>query len=75
MRSPSQAKFPALETVTCPAVSTQAAAYYLCRAPKTLQNWASNSTGPIRPVRINGRLAWPVSEIRRAHGLQQEAQQ
>ena len=25
--------------------------------------------GPLRPIRINGRLAWPVSELRRVMGV------
>ena len=25
--------------------------------------------GPLRPMRINGRLAWPVSELRRVLGV------
>ncbi len=26
--------------------------------------------GLIRPVRVNGRLAWPVAEIKKALGLE-----
>lgn len=56
--------FPPLETVTRPTVPTNAAAYYLNRKPQTLRAWACLENGPIRPVRINGRLAWTVSKIR-----------
>lgn len=56
--------FPPLELVTRPTVPTDAAAHYLNRRPQTLRSWASTEAGPIRPVRINGRLAWPVSAIR-----------
>lgn len=56
--------FPPLETVTRPTVPTNAAAYYLNRRPQTLRAWACLENGPLRPVRINGRLAWPVSLIR-----------
>lgn len=52
----------ALETRT--AISTDAAAHHLNRRPQTLRAWASTEAGPIRPIRINGRLAWPVSAIR-----------
>ena len=45
-------------------VSTDAAAYYLNRKPQTLRAWACLENGPIRPIRISGRLAWPVSGIR-----------
>jgi hypothetical protein len=52
-----------------PTVSTEAAAHYLCRRPQTLRGWACLENGPIRPIRINGRLAWPVSELRRVLGV------
>lgn len=47
-------------------VDTACAAYHLGRKPQTLRVWASAENGPLRPVRVNGRLAWPVEEIRRA---------
>lgn len=56
--------FPPLNSVTRPAVPTNAAAYYLNRKPQTLRAWACLENGPLRPVRINRRLAWPVSAIR-----------
>lgn len=56
--------FPLLEQVTRPTVPTSAAAYYLNRQPQTLRAWACLENGPIRPIRINGRLAWPVAAIR-----------
>lgn len=58
-----QAIFPTLETVTSPAVPTLQAAYYLNRKPQTLRTWACFENGPIRPIRINGRLAWRVVDI------------
>lgn len=45
-------------------VDTATAAYYLGRRPQTMRVWASTGAGPIRPIRVNGRLAWPVAEIR-----------
>ena len=56
--------FPPLETITRPTVPTDAGAYYLNRQPQTLRAWACLENGPIRPIRINGRLAWPVAAIR-----------
>ena len=53
-----------LEQVTRPTVPTDAAAFYLNRRPQTLRAWACLENGALRPVRINGRLAWNVSEIR-----------
>jgi len=52
-----------------PAVDTAAAAYYLSRRPQTLRGWACMENGPLRPIRINGRLAWNVSELRRVLGV------
>ena len=63
--------FPPLEQVSRPAVDTAAAAYYLTRRPQTLRGWACSEDGPLRPMRINGRLAWPVAELRRVLGVQQ----
>lgn len=57
----------ALETRT--ALPTQEAAGHLNRAQQTLRMWAMNEDGPVRPLRINGRLAWPVAEIRRVLGV------
>ena len=63
-------EFPPLELVNRPAVDTAAAAHYLNRRPQTLRTWAMNSgTGPVPCIRINGRLAWPVSELRRVLGV------
>lgn len=64
--------FPPLELENRPTVSTAAAAYYLNRRPQTMRTWAMrDGTGPIRPLRINGRLAWQVSELRRVLGVVQ----
>lgn len=60
-------QFPPLESVTRPAVPTRQAAYYLMRAPQTLRTWACFG-GPINPIRIGKRLAWPTAEIRRLLG-------
>lgn len=62
-------QFPALETVTRPTLDTEPAAYYLNRQPQTLRIWACTETGPIRPLRINGRLAWNTAELRRLLGV------
>jgi hypothetical protein len=62
-------RFPALETETRPAVDTATAAHYLNRRPQTLRGWACLENGPVRPLRINGRLAWPVADLRRVLGL------
>ena len=62
-------QFPPLEHEARPTVNTAAAAYYLSRCPQTLRIWASRESGPLRPLRIFGRLAWPAAEIRRLLGV------
>lgn len=42
---------------------TKEAAASINRAPQTLRKWACLENGPIRPIRINGRLAWRVSDL------------
>jgi hypothetical protein len=61
-------QFPSLDLVNRPTVPTEQAAHYLNRRPQTLRTWACSENGPLRPIRINGRLAWPVSELRRVLG-------
>jgi hypothetical protein len=51
------------------ALDTDTAAAHLNRRPQTLRAWACAETGPIRPMRINGRLAWRVADLRRVLGL------
>ncbi|MDP2268092.1 MAG: DNA-binding protein, partial [Deltaproteobacteria bacterium] len=41
----------------------------LNRKPQTLRGWACLENGPIRPLRINGRLAWSVLELKRLLGV------
>lgn len=65
-----QGIFPPLESVTSPTVPTEQTAYYLNRKPQTLRAWACLENGPIRPFRINGRLAWPVKEIKKVLGVE-----
>ncbi len=61
--------FPPLAQETRPAISTEQAAYYLTRRPQTLRGWACMEKGPLRPLRVNGRLAWPVTDLRRILGV------
>ncbi|MAT50570.1 MAG: hypothetical protein CMK32_05245 [Porticoccaceae bacterium] len=65
-----EAPFPPLESITRPTVETAAAAYYLNRKEQTLREWAMGRRDvPVKPIRINGRLAWPVAEIRKILGV------
>lgn len=58
-----------LDQVTRTHVTTEEAAFYLNRAAQTLRMWACFETGAVRPIRVYGRLGWPVAEIRRVLGL------
>jgi hypothetical protein len=53
-------------------VDTAAAAHYLNRRPQTLRCWHSAGAFPtdgLRPLSINGRLAWPVAAIKSVMGV------
>ncbi len=46
-------------------VATHEAAHALTRKDQTLRKWACLGNGPIRPVRVNGRLMWSVADLAR----------
>ena len=54
-------------------VSTAVLCRHLNRKEQTARQWASTETFPegLRPLRVNGRLAWPVEGIRKALGVAQ----
>lgn len=52
------------------ALPTGEAAQHLNRSPGTLNWWSHKGNGPITPLRVNGRLAWPVADIRRLLGVE-----
>jgi hypothetical protein len=58
-----------LERETRSNLPTTEAAFHLNRAQQTLRLWAMRENGPIRPLRINGRLAWPVARIKELAGV------
>lgn len=68
MQTITNQSFTPLEQVTSPTVPTDAAAHYLNRRPQTLRSWACLENGALRPIRINGRLAWPVAGIKALTG-------
>ena len=51
------------------ALPTPEAAAQLNRAEQTLRLWAMGGDGPIQPMRINGRLAWPVADLKKLLGV------
>jgi hypothetical protein len=61
---------PSLAAETREVLPTREAAHHLNRAEQTLRTWAMrDGSGPLRPIRINGRLAWRVSDIKRVLGV------
>lgn len=58
-----------LEHETRAAVDTETAAFHLNRAQQTLRIWACRENGPLRPIRIFGRLHWKTDDIRRLLGV------
>lgn len=69
MSTATATNYPTLESITRPTVGTLDAAFYLNRAPNTLRIWACRENGPIRPLRISNRLAWPVKALRELLGV------
>ena len=61
-------QFPDLRTEQRPAVNTATAAHWLSRRPQTMRIWALTGH-PLMPLRINGRLAWPVAGIKKLLGV------
>jgi len=58
-------KYTALVRENRTVIDTNEAAFHLGRKPQTLRKWACHEDGPLRPVRIMGRLAWNVADIMR----------
>ena len=63
------AQYLPLELVNKPNLTTAECAFYLNRRPQTLRGWACLETGPIRPRRISGLLAWNTEEVKELAGI------
>jgi len=46
-------------------VDTPEGAALIGKEPQTLRRWACYGIGPIKPIRIGGRLRWRVSDLKR----------
>jgi hypothetical protein len=46
-------------------LGTADAAALIGYCPQSLRRWACDGTGPIRPRRVNGRLRWAVTDLRK----------
>jgi hypothetical protein len=60
---------PPLEAVQQPLLNTASAAYYLMAQAQTMRSWAARGTGPLKPVRIGGRLRWRTSDVKKLVGI------
>ncbi len=58
-----------LERETRATLPTNEAAYHLNRAEQTLRLWAIKNDGAVKCLRVNGRLQWPVSQIKAVMGV------
>ena len=64
------APYPPLEQITKPNLTTAEASYFLSRSPQTLRIWSCRSgTGPMKPRRIGGLLAWSTAEVKALAGV------
>ena len=66
-------KFPTLAQEQRTHVDTATAAHFLLRKSQTLRGWHCHGMFPIdslRPLAINGRLAWNVAAIKAVMGVQ-----
>jgi hypothetical protein len=50
-------------------VSTGVMCHHLGRKEQTARGWACHEDGPLRPIRVHGRLAWAVADIKRLLGV------
>lgn len=44
-------------------LSTKETAAHLGLANQTLRMWACYGSGPIQPIKVQGRLRWPVKKL------------
>jgi hypothetical protein len=52
-----------LKTETRVAIPNREAAAALTLKPQTMRSWSSAGTGPIRSVKIGGRIYWRTSDL------------
>lgn len=66
------ADFVALHLETRTHVSTKVMCHHIGRQPQTARAWASAESYPpeLKPIRIFGRLCWPVAGIKTVLGVE-----
>lgn len=45
--------------------TTNEAANILRVKPQTMRKWACFENGPVKPIRMNGRLLWPGADLQK----------
>ena len=65
------ADFVPLHLETRTHVTTAVMCRHIGRQPQTARGWASAETFPpcLKPIRVSGRLAWPVAGIKQILGV------
>ena len=65
------ANFTPLDRETRTHVDTETMCWHLGFAQQTARLWACKQTFPegLKPIRVNGRLKWPVAAIRKTLGV------
>ncbi len=67
---PAKAIFLPIAQETRSHIPTEQAAYYLSRKPQTMRLWSCKDNGPLRPIRLHGRLLWPVADLKKLLGVE-----
>ena len=67
--NPPPADWMPLDKETRTHVTTAVMCRHLARKEQTARIWAMRQTGPLQAIRVNGRLMWPVSSIRKLLGV------
>lgn len=62
-------KYPPLELVTKPNLTTKEFCHYANLALQTAWLYACKETGPVRPIRIGRRLNWPTAAVKQLCGV------
>ena len=64
-----ESKYPPLERVTKPLLTTGELCHYANIRPQTAWVWACKESGPLRPIRIGRRLGWPTTAVKKLCGV------
>lgn len=65
-----ESKYPPLERVTRPVLTTKELCHYANIAEQTAWVWACKESGPVRPIRVGRRLGWPTAAVKKLCGVE-----